>query len=103
MRAGDEQVLDRILVFRRGSLESFAAATLSAIGAGRRALDVSTVADRHHHRLFGDQILQIDIADLFAADLGAAVLTVLASDLAQVLPDDGQNVLLVRQECASGP
>ena len=77
VRAGDEQVLDRIFFFGLGALQALAAAALGPIDAGRRALDVAVVADRDDHRLFGDQVFQVDRADLLAADLGAAVVAVL--------------------------
>ena len=81
MRAGDEQVLDRIFFVGLGALDALAAAALRAVGARRRPLDVAVVRDRDDHRLFGDQVFQVDVADLFAADLGAAVVAILACDL----------------------
>ena len=41
VRAGDEQVLDRIFLFGLGPVQPLAAAVLGPIGAGRRALDVA--------------------------------------------------------------
>ena len=41
MRAGDEQVLDRIFFFGLGAVQALAAAVLGAIGADRRPLDVA--------------------------------------------------------------
>ena len=69
VRAGDEQVLDRIFFVGLGPLHALAAATLGAIDARRRPLDVAVVADRDDHRLFFDQVFQVDVADFFAADL----------------------------------
>ncbi len=43
VRAGDEQVLDRIVLVGLGALEPLAAAALGAIGAGRGPLDVAVV------------------------------------------------------------
>ena len=95
VRAGDEQVLDRIFFVGLGALQALAAAALGPIDAGRRALDVAVVADRDDHRLFGDQVLQVDRADLLAADLGAPLVGVLPLQLQAVVADDGQDVLFV--------
>ena len=63
------------------AFDALAAAALGPIDAGRRALDVAVVADRDDHRLFGDQVFEIDLADLFAADLRAALVAVLSLQL----------------------
>ncbi len=55
------------------------------------------MADRDHHGFLGDQILQVDIADFFAADFGAAILAVLAANFADIFLDQIQDVPLVRQ------
>ena len=56
------------------------------------------MADRDHHRLFLDQVLQIDTADLLAADLRPTILAELAANFAQIVLDDRQNILLVGQQ-----
>ena len=99
VRAGDEQVLDRIFFLGLGALEALAAAALRAVDAGRRALDVAVVRDRDDHRLFGDQVFQVDVADLFAADLGAARVAVLALQLLAILADDREDAWPRRRGC----
>ena len=98
VRAGHEEVLDGVFLFGLGALESLAAATLGPIDTGRRPLDVPVAAERNDHRLFGDQVFQVDLAELLAADLGASRVAVLAFQLAQVVADDGQDVLLVGED-----
>ena len=82
VRAGDEQVLDRVFFLGLGPCEPLAAAMLGPVGRGRRPLDVAVAADRDDHRLLGDQVFQVDVADLFAADFGAARVGVLPLQLA---------------------
>ena len=55
------------------------------------------MADRDDHRLFGDQVFQIDVAEFFAADLRAASIAVLLAEFLQIVLDDLQNILLVGQ------
>ena len=98
VRAGDEEVLDRVLLFGLGPFEPLAAAMLGPIGRGRRPLDVAVAADRDHHGLFGDEVFQVDVADLLAADFGAAGVGVLSPQLAQVFADDVQHVLPVGED-----
>ena len=99
MGAGDEEVLDRVLFFGLGAGEPLAAAVLGPVGRGRRPLDVAVAADRDDHRLFGDQVFQVDVAELFAADLGAARLGVLALQLVEVLADDVAGCSSRRRGC----
>ncbi len=56
VRAGDEQVFNWIFVFNLGTFNAFTAAFLSSVGAGWNPFDVPTVADRHNHGFFGDEI-----------------------------------------------
>ena len=101
VRAGDEQMLDRIFFLGLGAFQALAAAALGAIDADRRPLDVALVADRDDHRLFGDQVFQIDAADLFAGDFRSPVVAVLLFDLYQVVANDLPNVGVVRQDLAN--
>ncbi len=98
VRAGHEQVFDRVLFFRLSPANALAAATLRPVDADRRPLDVPAMADRHDHVLFGDQIRQVNVTDLFAADLGPPVAAVLSLDLTQIVLDDVPDVLFVGQD-----
>ena len=100
VRAGDEQVLDRIFFVGLGAFDALAAAALGAVDAGRRALDVAVVRDRDDHRLFFDQVFEVDLADLFAAELGAALVAVLACQLFAVVADDARRSWLRRRGSA---
>ena len=95
MCAGYKQVLHRIFVFRRGALDALASTALCAIGARWRSFDVATVADGNDHRLFGDQIFQVNVAQFLAGDLGPSLVAILAANFLQIVFDDGQNVLFV--------
>ena len=55
------------------------------------------MADGNDHRLFGNEIFQIDLADFFAADFGLAFVAVFAFQFQAVAADDGADVFLVRQ------
>ena len=98
MGAGHEQVLDRVLVLRLGALEPLAAAPLRAVLGDRRPFDVAVRADRDDHCLFFDQVFQVDVAELVAADLGAPLVGVLSFHLLEVLADDRADVLLVGED-----
>ena len=100
VRAGDEQVLDRVFLFGLGAGQALAAAALGPVDRGRRPLDVAVAADRDDHRLFGDQVLHVDFADFVAADFGAAGVAVLPLQLAEVLADHVQDVLPVGEDAA---
>ena len=63
MRAGNKQMFDRVRVVCLGSLESFATAFLGVVNTGSRAFDVARMTDGYHHRLFGNQILDVDVSE----------------------------------------
>ena len=56
------------------------------------------MADRDDHRLFGDQILQIDVAEFFVGDLGPPGVAESSFDLLQVFLDDVVDSLLVAED-----
>ena len=92
MGARHEQVLDRIFFVGRRTLEALAATPLGTVGVGWRALDVSSPADRDHHRGLGDQLRHVaDVAHL-AADLRAPVVGMLALDLDELRADERLDV-----------
>ena len=95
VRAGHEEVLDGIFALGLGALEALAAAALGAIGACGRTFNVAAAADGNDHRLFGDEILEVDMAEFLAADFGAAGVAVLAFEFAQVVADHVEDVLPV--------
>ena len=68
VRRRRENVLDRILVLALGTLDTRPAAALSTIDADRSTLDIALRTNRYDHVLFLDQILQIDIGNLFAGE-----------------------------------
>ena len=77
VRRRDEQVADEVLVARPHADAALAAAPLIAVGRDRRPLDVAGVADRDRHVLFGDQVLDAELADFAFDDLGPALVAVL--------------------------
>ncbi len=98
VRAGDEEVLDGVFLFGLGAGEALAAAVLGPVGRGGSPLDVAVAADGDHHGLFGDEVFEVEVADFFAADLGAAGLGVFPPQLAEVLADQVQHVFPVGEE-----
>ena len=93
MRAGDEDLLDEVVVGGARAGFSAAAPPLRAVERHRIALDVPLVADGHHHVLFGDQVLVGKLARL-SLDLGAARIGEEALHLAQLLLDHIEEQLL---------
>ena len=78
-------------------MKSLAAASLSPVNRERSAFDVPLVGDRHHHVLFLDQILDLDLGFVFD-DLGATGLSVLLFDLLELLHDDVHQQVLAGQD-----
>ena len=70
--AGDEEVLDPVVLLEVGAVEAAPAAALLLVGGDRDPLDVAGVGDGDDHVLFGDQVLDRELA-LVADDLGAAL------------------------------
>ena len=84
MRAGDEEVLDEVLVLELLPANALAAAPLLAVGAHRRALDVPRVRDRDDHLFVGDQRLGVDLPRV-VDDLGAALVAEPVGDRDQLI------------------
>ena len=61
MGVDHEDLGDEILFPGAHAGASLAAAALGAVGLQRHALDIAVVADRHHHVLALDQVLDIDL------------------------------------------
>ena len=78
---------DEVLVARAHADAALAAAPLIPIGRDRRSLDVAGVADRDRHVLFGDQILDAQLAGRID-DLGAPLVAVLGLHRPQLIDDD---------------
>ena len=76
---------------------ALAAAVLRVIGGFGQALDIAKVRQRNHHIVAGDQILHVDLT-LDGADLGAAVIAELIANLSQLILNNGQQQVLVRQD-----
>ena len=81
---GDEEVAHGVLVAGAHADAALAAALLRLVGRQRRALDVAGVADRDHHVLFVDEVLDGDLVG-HGQDLGAARVAVLLLDLLQLV------------------
>ena len=97
MSAGDQQVLDEILVFHRGGgLAHAATAQRLVIGQGL-GLGVAAVGDRHHAVFFRDQVLYRQVV-LGSGDLSDALVAVLGNDLFQFLADHVLEALGIRQD-----
>ena len=76
VRRADEEALDEILVLQPLPAQPASAAALLAVRRDRGALDVAGVGDGDDHVLFGDQVLDRELA-FVARDLGAALVAVL--------------------------
>ena len=100
VRAGHEEVLDRILLVGAGTLEPLATAPLRAIGVGRRSLDVAGTTDRHDHRGLGDQLGHVADVARFATDLRPPVVGMLAFEFEQFRADEPADVGLVGKDAA---
>ena len=85
VRRRDEEVLDEILFLERRAVVTAPAAPLLLVRRDRRALDVAGVRDGDDHLLFGDQVLDRELA-LVARDLGAALVAVLLGDRRRARP-----------------
>ena len=67
------------------AVEPAPAAPLLLVRRDRRALDVAGVRDGDDHVLFGDQVLDRELA-FVARDLGAALVAVLLGDVLRARP-----------------
>ena len=99
MRGGDEDLLDEVVLHRRGARLAFTAALLRPVQRDRVALHVARVADRDHHVLVGDEVFGGEVAR-FADDFGAARIGEIALHLAQLRFDDVEEKLLGTEDGA---
>ena len=96
MGGGHEHALHEIL-FASGHADlAFAAAPLRAVDTHRAALDIAGMGDRHHHVLFGDEVLHLKVAGR-AEDLGAAGIGVAVPQRYCLLTDDVQHQFRIRK------
>src|SRR5439155_347740 len=87
VRRGDEQVLEPVVFFGVGGDDALAAASLPAVRGDREPLDVAGVGHGDDHVLFGDQVLDRELA-LVGDDLGAALVAEAVRQLRQLLLED---------------
>ena len=99
VRAGDEEVLDLVLLLEVHAGDADAAPLLLAVGGHGQALHVAGLGDGDRHLLLGDEVLEVDLA-LVRHDLGAAVVVVEALDLEQLVLDEGEDGVLVAEQRA---
>ena len=99
MRGGDEHLLGVILLARGHAHDALAAAVLAAVGRARDALDVAEVRQRHDHAVLLNEVFRVDFA-VHQADLRAALVGVFRLDGQNLLADDSQHHLFVRQHGA---
>ena len=97
VRRRDEEVADEVLLARPHADAALAAAPLVPVVRDRGALDVAGVADRDRHVLFGDQVLDAELAFL-GEDLGAARRRrTCRGPVAQLVDDDLHQQLVARR------
>src|SRR5204862_6551236 len=87
VRRADEEVLDHILIHQTRAAHATTTATLFAVRGDRGAFDVARVGDADDHVLFGDQILDRELA-FIAGDLGATLVAILVGDRLKIVADD---------------
>jgi len=90
---GGEDICHELLALRLGSYYPLAAPPLAAICGERLPLDVAGGGDGHSHILLLNQVLVGDLA-VGLNDGGPPLVTVIFSQLRQLLLDDGQNLLV---------
>ena len=98
VRAGDKQMLHRVFFGVLPAGDALAAAVLSLVRGQRCPLDVTVLRKRDDHRLFGNQIVFVDVGQFFVADFRAAFVAVLGLQSNHVLPHDDQDVRLIGQQ-----
>src|SRR3954471_17681087 len=95
--AGDEQVLHPVIGLEVGAVEPPPPATLPLVGGDRDPLDVARVGDGDDHVLFGDQVLDRELA-LVAQDLGSTVIAELFHHLGHLALEDAHPLGLAGQD-----
>ena len=96
---GDEEVLDVVLVLHPHPGDADPAAALLAVGGQRQRLDVAGLGDRDHHLLVLDEVLDVEVV-LGERDLRAPVVAVALADLAQLVLDQLEHLVLVAEQLA---
>src|SRR6202030_763074 len=79
--------------------DAFAATSLGAKRAYRRALDETAVRDADNAALVGDEILHVDLA-FIGRKFGSARAAMLVANLPQLFLDDGEDALLFGENIA---
>src|SRR3989440_4831287 len=87
VRRGDDEVLEPVVFFGVGGDDALAAASLPTVRGDREPLDVAGVGHGDDHVLFGDQVLDRELA-LVGDDLGAALVAEAVRQLRQLLLED---------------
>src|SRR3954452_8024492 len=98
VRAGNEQVLDSILLDRLRADDALAAADLAAISGQWLALDVAARRDRDDDVLVRDQVLVGQLTVRIALDSCQSDAGVLRRELAQLVLDDREDTRRVRKD-----
>ena len=98
MRRSDKQVLDKVIVLERKALHALAATLLGAIRRHRQTLHVACVRAGDNHVLLGDEVLDVEVLSLHAADLRATLVGEARGDLAQLVLDDAQDLLTMLEK-----
>ena len=101
VRAGEEEVVDHVVLTQLGSLDALATTVLRTVFVGLGALDETGVGDGHDHVFFRNQIFDVhftgvrqDLGSTFVAILGHDFVKLVAHDLALALRL-GENVVVV--------
>ena len=97
VRGGNKHLVDNVVLFEVDARHALATALLGTVGSHRDTLHIAGVGDGHDHVLVGDEVLDIQVL-LNLADLGAALVAELLGNLAHLLLDDAQDLLLMRQQ-----
>ena len=84
MGAGNQQVLDKILIFHCGGGLAHTAATLGLVVTQGLRFGIAGVGNRHHPILFSDQVFHCEVV-LGGGDLGATLIAVLGDNLFEFL------------------
>ena len=96
MRVGDEQIVDKVLVFDLGCGTSAATAFLRLVDIDRLCLGVAAVRQRDDDLLARDQIFNAEIA-VILNDFGAALIAKCLSDFCKLIPNNLQQRIRVRK------
>ena len=95
--AGNQQVLDKVLVFYRGGRTAHPAPALGLVIGQGLGLGIAAVGDGDHPVFLGDQVFHCQVV-LGRGYLGAALVAELRDDLFQFLANDQLESIRVRQD-----